>query len=111
MKLPVKKILLTSAVVGAMLATTSSVSALGITETNRYGRTPNPDLTPAPRQVYVTNPNVVNVNVAGYGIPTEGTDFSQYYWRGDSTSTNVVYDEGSNTFTHTEYTIRYWEAK
>ncbi|WP_165213355.1 hypothetical protein ACFSN5_03885 [Streptococcus tangpeifui] len=106
MKSPIKKFLLTSALAGAMLAASSTVSALGWTETNRYGTAPNPNYY---RTYY--DLNVHNVDINDNVIPTEGTDFTQYYWRGDSSSSSTTYDSKTGITTTTYFTVRYWEAK
>lgn len=106
MKLPIKKILFTSVLAGALFVTGSSASALGITETNRYGTAPNPYYY---RSYY--DFNVRNVDIYGNTIQTEGTDFSQYYWRGDGSGSSTSYDATTHVTTTAYYTIRYWEAK
>ncbi|EFQ56519.1 hypothetical protein HMPREF9176_1353 [Streptococcus downei F0415] len=106
MKSPIKKALFTSALVAALFATSSSVSALGLTETNRYGRAQNPNFY---RSQY--DFKVHNMDIEGNPIQEEGTDFSQYYWRGDESGQSTSYDENTHVTTTTYYTIRYWEAK
>ena len=106
MKSPIKKILFTSALVAAIFAAGSSVSALGVTETNRYGRAENPNFH---RTFY--DYNVHNMDINGNPIQEQGTDFSQYYWRGDESGSTTSYDENTHVTTTITYTVRYWEAK
>ncbi|MFC3932424.1 hypothetical protein ACVR0S_02505 [Streptococcus dentapri] len=104
MKSLTKKTLVLGAAALSLAAISSKANAYSVTEQNRYRTAPAPY-----SYVYVTNPEVKNVDIYGNVIITEGTDFSQYYWRGDSQQVTVTYE--NNTYTNMTQTVRYWEAK